>query len=82
MAKNVASTDLMKLCRDRAYYRGWWRRVECGHPNNTQGVNYVTGKREPIWLTATFCRRNSCGHEAHWFEPKRPLLERLLGWLT
>ena len=73
-------TEETKLCKDCAHYGGEWRRYECRHPNNMSRIDYVTGKRSGQWCLASNCREHSCGVDARWFEPRKPLWVRLLTW--
>ena len=67
----------IKLCRDCKHreWLGWLLSSDttrCKSPRRTMEINPVSGKQVPQF---TFCttlrgRKNDCGPEAKWFQPK------------
>lgn len=74
----MAERPRAPLCKDCRFFDLSGR---CGAPQNSLGVDLVTGEIERSWITAKYCRkggwlearlRKSCGTAGRWFAPATP----------
>ena len=83
-------SDEIKLCRDCEHRRlsilgsTFWA---CKSPKNLKRPNPVSGKAE-VGITYCSTHRGSqaaapydCGSEGRFFEPRKPLLEKVVRWI-